>query len=478
MINSVIREKILKYRHTVEFLIIFAIGYFIAYTVANNKINPFYILGFILLPIVVLSKLRVNKLLAIFILIFPFNYWISIGKINVNLVESLILIMFFLWVFNYLLKGSIKYRDNSFNKWILAYILVSFILLFNSSLNDKDVYKAIARTIEFGMLFYVIVNNLPVEIDEKYFKKLSNLLLFGMMIVCFLGIIEYLIYCINYPDSFIEFHKKMILSGIYPPRSVSSIINLSYEGRTIGSTLGSKSALSIYLSIIIPLFFLKMIYAKGLNQKMVFIFVFLLGLFSLLLTGSRTGFFSLIIGVLLILFVLGRTRKIKIILTIVSGLLLFIYFLPEEFQQRLTFRSSESTISGRKSYMIRSLNIIKDNVILGAGIDSVGGKAGESKPHNAFLIEFQTKGIAAFIILIGLFFQSFRYSYKNMLIYKNDKSEIGIYAIWSFITVFIYFLISLAAEPFWENQTSVLFILAIAISVILRRNSDKMLEKS
>jgi len=165
-------------------------------------------------------------------------------------------------------------------------------------------------------------------------------------------------------------------------------------------------------------------------------------------------------------------------LTIVSGLLLFIYFLPEEFQQRLTFRSSESTISGRKSYMIRSLNIIKDNVILGAGIDSVGGKAGESKPHNAFLIEFQTKGIAAFIILIGLFFQSFRYSYKNMLIYKNDKSEIGIYAIWSFITVFIYFLISLAAEPFWENQTSVLFILAIAISVILRRNSDKMLEKS
>jgi len=65
-----------------------------------------------------------------------------------------------------------------------------------------------------------------------------------------------------------------------------------------------------------------------------------------------------------------------------------------------------------------------------------------------------------------------------MIIYKNDKSEIGIYAIWSFITVFIYFIISLTAEPFWENQTSVLFILAIAISVILRRNSDKMLEKS
>ncbi len=471
-INNFIKEKVRKYKQILFLIIILVVSYLIGRTVATNKFTSFHLMSFIILFLLVISRFKVQNLLVIYLFIFPFNYWTSIGQVNLNLNELLILVLFFLWFFGLLLKGKIKYKANPFNKWILAYVLLGFVLLVNSPLSNKSTYKAIARTIEFGMFFLVLANNFPTNNDEKYLKRLSNLLIFAMMIVCSIGIIEFLVYSKNFPQSFINFHQRMIYLGIYPPRPLQSIVNFSLEGKTIGSTFGSKSALSIYLSAILPLVFIKILFSKNLFPKVVFVFIFALGLLSLFLTGSRAGLMAFLVGIIIIFYVLRTKKFFSVAITVILGILVFSYFLPQSFQKRLTFQSHESSLIGRTIYMKRSIEIIKNNLLIGAGIDSLGAEEGKSKPHNAFLSEFQTKGIFGFLIITGLFLSVIKCSYKNLTLLIKDKN-IGPYALWVFVVIVIYFITSFAAEPFYENQTSMLFILALVISfTFLRRNSN------
>lgn len=462
-INNFIKEKVRKYKQILFLIIILVVSYFIGRTVATNKFTSFHLMSFIILFLLVVSRFKIQNLLVIYLFIFPFNYWTSIGQVNLNLNELLILVLFFLWFFGLFLKGKIKYKTNPFNKWILAYVLLSLVLLVNSPLSNKSTYKAIARTMEFGMFFLVLANNFPTNNDKKYLKRLSNLLLFAMMIVCSIGIIEFLVYNRNFPQSFINFHQRMISLGMYPPRPLQKIVNLSMGGKTIGSTFASRFALSIYLSAILPLVFIKILFVKDLFRKVVFIFMFALGLLSLFLTGSRTGSMAFLAGIIVIFYVLKTKKLFSFAAIVILGILIFSYFLPQSLQKRLTFRSYESSLIGRKIYAKRSIEIIKNNVLIGAGIDSLGAEEGKSKPHNAFLTEFQIKGIFGFLIITGLFLSAIKCSYKNLTLLIKDKN-IGPYALWVFVVIVIYFITSFAAEPFYENQTSMLFILVVAIS--------------
>lgn len=442
------------------------------YKVFMEGYKSLFFLGFVVWFILMVSRFRFANLAATFLFLFPFNYWGSVGPVNLNLSEVLIVIIFFLWLsFNITSNRGIKYIKNPFNKWILAYMAISFILLLNSNLYEKATYKAISRSLEFGMLFFILANTSPPEASSGYFKKIINLLLLAMTIVCFFGIAEFIIYNRDFPLSFIHFHQQMISWNIYPPRPLDKIVNLSLEGKTIGSTFASKSALSIYLSVMLPLVFLKMVFAKKAVYKTGLVFIFLLGLFCLFLTGSRMGVTAFLSGILIIFLIL-RTRKIfSIMAGLVLGIMIFSYFLPQDFQERLLFKTHQSSFFGRKTYMQRSLNIIKNNFLFGAGIDSLGGERQESKPHSAFLAEFQTKGVFAFLVFLGLFLSAIREFFRNLSLTNKPyiSDEIKIMSFWSFISIAEYFIITcFAAEPFYENQTSVLFLLALAIAVNLK----------
>ena len=466
-----------KYKFGILLIALLIIICYIGWKIIADKFSSFYFLSFIVLTLFLISKFELCNLLVIYLVLLPFNYWVTIDTLNLNLNELLILTLFSIWLFsNILSNGKIKYRNNPFNKWILAYVVSSFILLFNSPLDDKSTYKAITRTMEFGMLFFVLANKLPNNSYEKYLKKLLDLLLLSMAIVCCIGIIEYIIYTRNYPESFINFHQTMISLGIYPPRPLKNIINLSLEGKTIGSTFGSKSALSIYLSIILPLVFIKILFTKNLYKKIILVFMFTIGLINLFLTGSRTGLIAFLFGIVIILYKLGTKKLFSIGISVILGILVFSYFLPQDFRDRIAFRTHQSSFMGRKVYLIRSIEIIRKNFFIGSGIDSIGAEEGQSKPHNLFISEFQTKGIFGFLIISGLMFLALKVSYENLKLLSHNKN-LGVFTLWIFVLTIIYFIISFATEPFYENQTSVLFIFAIAISSIFSKSKMNYEEK-
>ncbi|MHA1381886.1 MAG: O-antigen ligase family protein [Candidatus Helarchaeota archaeon] len=475
--NSII-EKIKKKQilFSIAISIIFLlISLFIGWGVATDKFTSLHLMGLIILSFLILCKFKAKNLMIIYLFLFPFNYWTHIGAVNLNLNESLIFILFFLWSISFFVKGKINIKiidkANPFKKWVLAYALLSLILIINSPLGDKSTYKAMARSIEYSMLFFIMAS--VFVYSDINLKKISRLLLASMAIVCSLGIIEFLIYNISFPQSFISFHQKMISLGIYPPKPLQGIINFSLEGKTIGSTFASKSALSIYLSAILPLVLMKILFTKDIFQKLIYCFLFMVGILNLFLTGSRVGLITFLIGILIIFYVLKIKKFFSIATIVILGILIFSYFLPKGIQTRLTFKSHESSLIGRKVYMERSIEIIKNNFLAGAGVDSLGAKEGKSKPHNAFLSEFQIKGIFGFLIIMGLFFSTIKNSFKNLKLMIKDKND-GLYALWSFVVIMIYFFTSFAAEPFYENQTSVLFILAVVISAtFLRKNLNR-----
>jgi len=419
----------------------------------------------IILFLLLLSKFRLKQLLLIYLFLFPFNYWTSIGPLNLNLNELLIFILFFLWSIGFLVKGKanfkLKDKTNPFKKWMFLYSSFSFVLLLNSSLGDKSTYKAIARPIELSMLFFVMASVFVYR--DINLEKISRLLLSSATIVCLLGIIEFSIYNISFPQSFVIFHQKMISLGIYPPRPLKEIFNFALEGKTIGSTFASKSALSIYLSVVLPLIIIKILFKKGLFGKIKLIFLFILSALNLFLTGSRTGLITVSLGILIILYVLKIKKFSYIALSIILGILIFSYLLPPALQKRLIFLSHESSIISREVYMKRSIQIIKNNPLIGAGVDSIGSEDGKSKPHNAYLSEFQTKGIFAFLIISSLFLSAVKNSYNNLKLMAINKKD-DPFLLWSFVVIMIYLFTSFAAEPFHENQTSVLFILGLVIS--------------
>ncbi len=440
--------------------------------IIKNCITSFsnvYLMTLFVLFFLTFNRFKLNNMVLFYLFVFPFNYWISMKFVNWNLSELLIITMFGLWIWSSLISGKIRYKTNPFNKWIVGYLLISFVLVLNSPMNNKSIYKSIIRVVECGVFFFVLVNNFTF--NKKNLKIVSNLLIIAMLPVCFIGVVEFLIYSKSFPFSFIDFHQKMSFLGVYAPRPLKGVINLSLEGKAIGSTFGSKSALSIYLSAVLPLVFIKMLYDKGAFQKAIFVFVFGLGLINLFLTGSRTGLISLLFGLGIIFYI----RKNKINVSAITGailcFLLFFLFLPQNIQKRLLFRSHESSLIGRKVYAKRSMKIIKSNFFTGAGVDSLGSGKGQSKPHNAFLSEFQTKGIFGFLMIAGLFLTAIKYGYKNLKLLVKDE-ELGIYALWSFVVIMVYFVTSFAAEPFYENQTSILFFLGIAIISFLNGSLD------
>lgn len=472
-------EKIRNYPESIYYLVVIFVVIVIGWR-APAELSSFGIMVLVVFLVLAIARFSPRSLLVLFLFLFPFNYWTfiyptPIGQINLNLNELLILLLFLVWVSNLLCRGRLTYKINLLNKLVLLYVALSFVLLINSPLNSKAVYKAIMRSVEFGALFFVMANNIDGE--EKHLKKISSLLILAMFLVCIFSLWEISLIRREFPQSFIAFHQKMIQIGLYPPRELYKIELLSREGSTVGSTFGSKAALSIYLSAILPLAITLGWFSSQVWKKALFWGIAIIGFFCLLLTGSRAGVLAFLGGMLVILFLLKTKKLFSSLLILAMVIFLTSFFLPQGLQKRLMFKTHESSLPGRMECAKRSLMIIRNNALIGAGVDSLGAGPAQSKPHNAFLTEFQTKGIVGFLIISGIFFTAFR---QSLLSWKKAKKGVGFkkaISLWSIAAITVYFVHSLGAEPFGENQTVVLFILAVVLGTAAK-TKEKIFKES
>jgi len=205
----------------------------------------------------------------------------------------------------------------------------------------------------------------------------------------------------------------------------------------VSGTLGGANGLAWYLCSLLPvpftLFFLK----TKKKLKMIILFIFLLGLLSLILTYSRGGWIGFIIGVLIVLALhykgLRSVNKVVIpivFIAIVCSSTVLIVYTSNPIKARLTEEDRGSAYS-RIMLMEVAFEMIKSNPIIGVGLNNytevhhnydVGvDKITQYYPvpvHNVYLQLTAEIGIPGLLFFLGFIGHIF---IRSILLIKRGK---------------------------------------------------------
>jgi O-antigen ligase len=221
----------------------------------------------------------------------------------------------------------------------------------------------------------------------------------------------------------------------------ASVLNLDTVRISVFNSNQNELAVMLMYGFIMSFYLLKFV---GFNKYMYGSILLILG-FSILLTGSRTGFLSLIMTVLFIIFL----SKKKFFWILVKGsLILFILYisieiLPKELTDRslglLEIVGDDSHDFHREGYRgwiwIQGLNaFINTNILsimFGTGYESYGSLMYENtgirvSHHNTFLgylVELGFFGLFIYLFLFGLLAK------RILILVKNHSSFYGIFYI-------------------------------------------------
>lgn len=144
---------------------------------------------------------------------------------------------------------------------------------------------------------YQFVNN---ENDVKYIFKFAGI---GMLIITVIGFLQYLGW-----DFFrTGFGKRLITNPSYWPQVDS--LSFTFPLKTSYTTLYNTNYLAFYYGLLIPILAMLCIFSKGWKKKVVYGFLAILSLGTLIGSNSKSALLALAITALLACVLLGRYLK-------------------------------------------------------------------------------------------------------------------------------------------------------------------------
>ncbi len=391
----------------------------------------------------------------------------SIGGIPTTALETMIYILFLVWIFSRIKKNNF-YSDLSDN-------FGNFICM------DKNNFLlSIGITLLFLGLAISTLNSIDLRISLGIFK--------GWFVDPFLFFIVF-ISVIKKNKHIVLSLKSWIFSGVVVSLfSIFYLLNneLTFDGRLKAFFL-SPNHLAMYLApvFLIVLFFLLNIKKVSSIKYQVLSVVSIIILIPLYFTYSYGAFLGIFAGILYFVFKNGtnkRRTKIKniylmsFIILILSG---FVFVSSNKFDQ---IANSENRSSFHSRLMIWNAvgKIIKDNPIFGIGPGtfqktylSYAEKFDEPylewavpQPHNIFLSFYLQTGLIGFVGFILILFWFFKY---------NCRREGALfYPCGIIIVLMIYILIhGFVDTTYWKNDLALMFWLIIGIRLVEGLAIDK-----
>ena len=401
-------------------------------------------------------------IIAAFILILPLiiNTHISDMVLSIRYLSLSILILL-LYLLNF--KNGII-TDVLKNPIVLSLILLFCINIFSSLYNDftADAIVSLSRLFILLTLTIFFAN---IFIKEDYLYIAKSILIFTLM--------SLLIY---FSQIYIAFtNEKDFISSI----------------ETISSTMGNKNLLASILFLSLPFLFYVYQSANKLWKILVLFLLFLI-LCSLLLIQSKAVLLGLLfMSISIILFAFRGNSKIILSSIVIIGMITSMLFIAspkvfKHFTQELDQivkkkeRIDNNRIvenDGRVALYIKTIDMIKDNPLLGVGpgnwrkelpkygLKNTIGQKGDKfvqRPHSDFLWFFAEGGVLSGILYILLFALILR---DALFFYLNMKDEKRYFFLILFSTMLGYIVISLFDFPS-ERSTHNLF-LAIILGIII-----------
>lgn len=435
---------------------------------------------------------RLNLKIAVLILIFALPSYLirfNIFSIPTTLLEIMILIVFFFFIFNKrkeLFKNTKKGWSQKipypFSWEIVLILFLSFISIFVAGLNLSALGVFKAYFLEPIFLFIVIVNTFK---NEKDIKKIFYVLSLSALIVSVVAIWQ-------------KITGQFIFNEFWA----------NPENRRVVSFFGYPNAVALYLGPIIPmsigLFIYKIKERGSLNSflKQLILFIVIISSFlAIYFSKSKGALLAISLSFAITIFILIK-RKYKIFLLILALILIPSFYFYKKDWINLKLSSS-------LSYQIRLIGWQETNTMLndgnflwGAGLANYQNKMKEYHqeglffnkdadpdfnrkiiifddkyraerwqpleiylyPHNIFLNFWTEIGLIGAIIFMFLIFKSLFISLKASLKEKNNKEKYLFLGIFSSLLIIV--IHGIFDVPYFKNDLSVLFWIILSILAI------------
>ncbi len=330
------------------------------------------------------------------------------------LFRSIITILLSFLLFKYLYKKDISFSIPEWkNPVCLPFLILAafFITLILATIFSEDIrFSIFGSPVRAGgvlnlLFFFIFTVFLALFIKEKDWKKLFNLLFAAGILASSLAVIQYF--------------------------NIFKNLFIAYKSGDAPSFLGNSTFLAIYMIFLSMLSFTLLTQEKKKKKKILYGALFLLFIFTILITGSRATYLGLSIGFFYFFFF--YPKKLKTLKIIAASLVLlaiiviiFFNFFPQIAEQnnllkiavnRLSVKRIVVDLAGtRFSAWKITLQTIKEKPVLGWGpensyigfdkyydptISNVKNMWWD-RPHNIFLEIAATSGIIS-AILYSLF---------------------------------------------------------------------------
>jgi len=310
--------------------------------------------------------------------------FLPISTAGVEIFASLLIFFFFI---KKLLKPDFYFFKNRTHLYLLFFVIFNVLSLFNSGIYLKKSLNALFfKWLEYILIFLIVQDTLNNP------KKIRNVLVIFLAVAGLVAI-----------DGI--FQKFFGFDFLRQKR-----LNLAQDGLfyAVSGPFNHFNNFAGYLVCILlialSLFFLKtkkIIYQLGLS-----LLIILLGL-CLLLTFSRGGWLSFLLGVILMLIL---SRRLKIILPIVFIFIVILILIPT-LRERAIFTFQKGGDATRFKIWEGAFRIIKESPFLGKGVGTFMDyfpkytqNLGVQYAHNCFLQIWAETGIfslLSFLLFIG-----------------------------------------------------------------------------
>lgn len=338
------------------------------------------------------------------------------------------------------LIGTGKSVDFSLYGFLINYsflfVFVLFIKILNS--NKKTIRKS---SYKISLSFFLVL--LAATISMLYTKNIYisvNGIIYGLVIPFLVYFI--IISIVRRKNDIITIYEGIVLSILiynianYILENTIMAVSAIGEGRFAG-IFGNPNFYAPILSIscLLSLYLLHHFHKTEGKYRKIYLISFSFSFYLMLLAGTRSGFISLLLGILLFLMQLPNTPKKLIIalFSIISFSLFFLYFdLVSMFQnssfvlfRRLSLLYLDEYNNPRIKIWNDALSYIKDNLLVFRGVGfgvPMYEEIGRSTPHNSFLHLSMTIGVIGSVLYHYIIVKSISF---GRLIKKNLSLNIS-----------------------------------------------------
>lgn len=443
----------------------------------------------------------IEKILYFIIFFIPFSFALNAKEgVDLSFLRVAILSAFILTAFiicaHYLKSGdfnkmiNINKLRNKQTYFLILFLIFSFLSVF-WSINPvwsvrKFIFFASIAPIYFLTVYFI-------SSEEKILKSLKYFVFSGFLASLF-GVLQFSVQFIYGKNELNSFFSGSISKFLYG-RDFGSLVAQNHSWfvniggidyfRAI-SVFPDPHTFALYLGLLMPIAFCFFMYKK--TNKIFAFFTLLIMFLAFLLTFSRGGYLGFLVFfvvTLLLYFGLFKKRINKNTLFTISAVIiaLGLIFSGTVFGERLSssFSMSDISNSGRINIWKVSVEVFKENPLLGAGLGSLPlffqpslSIKSPINAHNTYLDIASELGIIGLMLFLAIFFYAFNTLLRNIRMQKEiSYLSLGLLGSFVWFLTHSFFETSLFSVPV---LTSLLFLIAVAITLETQSPNPNHLE--